>query len=228
MDKYVSACPFGTRPYVIEIGDTLFRISEKFDTTIEIIKNLNPGLQEDSIRIGAIICVPVNVGRCNGIIYTIEAGDTLYKIAKKFGVRVLDIIKVNPYIDVYNLRIGGKLCIPKLKEHKKEIERFYITKEGDTLIMILRKYNLCLKDLIEVNPCIDFTKKIRPGVRLYIPIKEKNNYIEKEYIINENETLEEIAEKYNISVDMLLLINQNLKLTDFKKGVKIRLPKCMK
>lgn len=54
-------------------------------------------------------CSPVN---CSGTLYTIESGDTLYMIAKKFKVSLNTIIDANPNIDPYNLRIGTQICIP--------------------------------------------------------------------------------------------------------------------
>lgn len=53
-----------------------------------------------------------NIPVCNGILYTIEKGDTLYMIAKKFKISLNAIIEANPGIDPYNLRIGMQLCIP--------------------------------------------------------------------------------------------------------------------
>ena len=53
---------------------------------------------------------------CPGLIYTAEKGETLYGIAKKFGVRVSALLFANPYIDVYSLRAGDELCIPKLPD----------------------------------------------------------------------------------------------------------------
>ena len=50
---------------------------------------------------------------CVGFIHTIEKGDTLYKIGKKYEVRVSALLFANPYVDVYNLQPGDELCIPK-------------------------------------------------------------------------------------------------------------------
>lgn len=55
-------------------------------------------------------CIPVN---CKGTLYTVEKGDTLYMIAKKFRVNLNAIIDANPTIDPYNLRIGMQICIPR-------------------------------------------------------------------------------------------------------------------
>lgn len=49
---------------------------------------------------------------CMGFIHTIEKGDTLYRIGKKYGVKVSSIIFANPYLNVYNLQIGDQICIP--------------------------------------------------------------------------------------------------------------------
>lgn len=52
--------------------------------------------------------------RCIGFVHTVEKGDTLYSIGKKYQVRVSALIYANPYADVYNLQVGDQICIPKL------------------------------------------------------------------------------------------------------------------
>ena len=52
--------------------------------------------------------------RCIWFIHTIEKGDTLYLLGKKYQVRVSALIFANPYVDVYNLQVGDQICIPKL------------------------------------------------------------------------------------------------------------------
>lgn len=49
---------------------------------------------------------------CRGIYHVIEQGDTLYNLGQRYHVSVSDIMRVNPYINVYNLKIGEELCIP--------------------------------------------------------------------------------------------------------------------
>ena len=55
-----------------------------------------------------------NSGMCTGFIHTVEKGDTLYLLGKKYEVTVSALIYANPYIDVYNMQIGDEICIPKL------------------------------------------------------------------------------------------------------------------
>jgi len=52
--------------------------------------------------------------RCPGFIHVIKKGDTLYKLGKKYNVKVSAIIFANPYVNVYNLQIGDEICIPKM------------------------------------------------------------------------------------------------------------------
>lgn len=49
---------------------------------------------------------------CNGVAYTIKQNDTLYSISRQYNVSVSDLIMANPFINVYNLRIGMEICIP--------------------------------------------------------------------------------------------------------------------
>lgn len=52
--------------------------------------------------------------KCIGFTHTIEKGDTLYLLGKKYHVRVSALIFANPYVDIYNLQAGDQICIPKL------------------------------------------------------------------------------------------------------------------
>lgn len=49
---------------------------------------------------------------CNGMMYTVKSGDTLYSISLKYGVSLALLLRVNPYVDVYNLQPGETICIP--------------------------------------------------------------------------------------------------------------------
>ena len=56
--------------------------------------------------------------RCPGFIHVIKKGDTLYKLGKKYNVKVSAIIFANPYVNVYNLQIGDEICIPKMPSQR--------------------------------------------------------------------------------------------------------------
>ena len=47
------------------------------------------------------------------IIYVVKSGDTLWKIAKRFGSTVDDIVRVNGMENPNKLNVGEKVYIPK-------------------------------------------------------------------------------------------------------------------
>lgn len=109
-------CPGGV-VYVIKSGDTLYSISQRYNTTVTEIVQANPGINPNNLQIGQEICIPVPPSTTcpGGINYTIKAGDTLYSIATRYGVTVNDILRLNPGIDPNNLQIGQVICIPRVE-----------------------------------------------------------------------------------------------------------------
>jgi|GEM_PF-4200146 len=47
----------------------------------------------------------------NQIIHTIQKGDTLYALARKYNTTVTRLLQLNPNVEVYNLQIGSGLTI---------------------------------------------------------------------------------------------------------------------
>lgn len=53
---------------------------------------------------------------CNGFMYTVQLGDTLYGISRKFNVSIADLINANPDVNIYNVYAGMNLCIPNYRD----------------------------------------------------------------------------------------------------------------
>ena len=94
--------------YIVKSGDTLYSIAKKYNTSVSEIKTLN-NLLSNTLSIGQELKVPTEVP--DYIIYTIERGDTLYSIARKFNTTISDITSINN-LTTSNLSIGQKLIIP--------------------------------------------------------------------------------------------------------------------
>lgn len=93
--------------------------------------------------------------KCIGSVYVVKEKDSLYKIAVQYGVRVKDIMKQNPYVNVYNLQIGDELCIPGFTPVISGAFAPYVVKEGDTVLNIAKTNKTTVEKLAQSN------KKIR-------------------------------------------------------------------
>lgn len=56
--------------------------------------------------------VPEGPCPVNAIMHVIQAGDTFWKLAKRYGTSVESIEAANPDVDPLNLQIGATICIP--------------------------------------------------------------------------------------------------------------------
>ncbi len=88
---------------------------------------------------------------CQGKIHVIEQGDTLYKLAKMYDVKLFDIMRLNPYVNVYNLQIGDEICIPAIPSG---MEKTYVVNDGDTLGGVLKAFRTTFDELVKENPIL--------------------------------------------------------------------------
>ena len=93
--------------YVVQKGDNLWTIANKYDTTISNIKKLN-NLKTNTLQIGQVLKIP---GSTNYNTYTVKKGDSLWKIADKYGTTVNKLMTINN-LDSTTLQIGQSLLIP--------------------------------------------------------------------------------------------------------------------
>lgn len=103
--------------YTVKKGDTLYSIAKIYGTTVPAIKNINY-LDTNQLYIGQVLRIPEIYTKPEDMIipnyinYVVQKGDTLYGIAKKFGVNVSDLMKSNS-LSSNNLKTGQVLVIPR-------------------------------------------------------------------------------------------------------------------
>lgn len=106
--------------------------------------------------------------RCRGYVHVVEAGDTLYKLARKYDVKLFDVMRLNPYVNVYNLQIGDEICIPTVAARP---ERTYVVNEGDTISDILNAFHVDFETLAKVNPTL-LEVELPEGLILRLPMRQ--------------------------------------------------------
>ena len=182
--------------YVVQSGDTLYAIAQKFGTTVTQLIDWNQ-LATTVITPGMKLIVSDMVTTPSDMIYTVKKGDSLYSIAMQFGVSVDDLIQVNQLTSTV-LQIGDQLKIPKEDTSGSST---YVVQRGDTLYSIAAKYNVTVSDLKNANQLT--SNVITVGQELIIPTK--NTY--QTYAVVTGDTLSGIAQKFNTTVAKLKEIN---------------------
>ncbi|HEX7713374.1 MAG TPA: LysM peptidoglycan-binding domain-containing protein [Bacillota bacterium] len=111
--KPPNPCPCGSRIYLVQAGDSLYSIAQKYNVPFDVLYTANIGLDPANLQIGQAVCIP-QLPACpaNSVAYAIEPGDSYYTLSKVTGVPIHDLIIANPGIDPNNLQAGQVICLP--------------------------------------------------------------------------------------------------------------------
>ena len=182
--------------YLVQNGDTMNTIAEKHQVTVAQLKewnnitdmNLRPGfaLQVASDSKGVIQMELAQSPELKEIQYTVQKGDNLFTIAKKFGASVDNLKEWNGLANA-SIALGSQLIVAKdeiaittnavavsafkVKSNiktggVKEVENYYV-KKGDSLFSIAKKYpGITVSDIIKWNGIKG--ENIKPGMKLKI------------------------------------------------------------
>ncbi len=170
--------------YEVNAGESIYDIAAKIGVTKdEIIKN-NPDAA-DGVENGMKLYFPVDKQDSNvpaatvatGQRHTVEEGETLYGLAKRYGTTVEEIIAANPGSDK-GIKTGQVLTIPgkgttastKVNANQQVMEAFgrnttmqvsvpqgsdpifHTLQAGEDICSIAKQYNATIEGIISANP----------------------------------------------------------------------------
>lgn len=222
--------------YVVKRGDTLYGISNQYGVSVTELANLN-GVNASTLQVGQSLLIPSKSGvnPDNMFLYTVKEGDTLYNLARVYGVSV-DSIKDLNYLTSNNLIIGQVLRIPEIytKPEEMVVPDYinYVVQKGDSLYSIAQKYNMSVDTLMQdnglksTNLVIGQNLKIRTQITGEVEECFGDEFIDtsfSKYTVQRGDTLYSIAKKYNVSVSDLLQIN-NLTTSNLSVGQALIIP----
>ena len=200
--------------YKVQSGDTLWGIARRFGITVDELKQAN-SLTSNSLAIGQLLYIPQEeTDIVENEIYTVKSGDTLYGIAKKYNLTVDELKKLNN-LTSNTLSIGQKLIV---STSAQDMESTYTVTKGDTLYGIANKFGVTVNDLKMLNNLTSNTLSI--GQILKIPMVSNNKVT---YTVKKGDTLYNIAQTYNTTVDKIKELN-NLKSNTLSIGQTLILP----
>ena len=151
------------------------------------------------------------------ITYTVQRGDTLWAIARRYGTTSEEIAEINNISNPNLIYPGQQLKIPTNSTTEGEETRgtgdiIYTVQRGDTLSRIAREYNVTVAHIVELND-ISNPNLIYPGEKLRITESDvtnlnpipKNTY--STYTVIRGDTLSRIARRFGVSVNYLVTAN---------------------
>ena len=166
----------------------------------------------------------------NGVLYTVQAGDTLRAIAQRFDVTLDALMSANPGQTNNRLIIGQQLCIPRAIclsccPAGSTAVRIRSTNFVDYLIT----YNISYSALAAANPSVDLDR-LTPGRQLCIPpVGSRGSCAEDVGTLElpRDITLASLAEQLRTTMAQLLRLNPTYTPTDFTAGRIICVPPAM-
>jgi LysM repeat protein len=169
---------YGYSTYVVAYGDTLRLIAARFGTTVDAIASQNGIYNRDLIYVGQRLVIPGGGSYVPpappppqyGSTYYVRRGDTLRKLATRWGVSVNDILAVNPQIVNPSLiYVGQVINIPGAPSTSTTSAAIYYTvQRGDTLRIIAARYGTTVYSLQLLNPQIWNPNLIYAGMVLRV------------------------------------------------------------
>lgn len=210
----------GDTSYVVKKGDTLSGIAKANKTTVAEIKDWN-NLKTDVIKPGQILIVgepattdkkvevPVVVDdKLNVSTYTVEKGDTLWSIAKKFDVTVKQIYAWSE-LTSETIKPGQILTVSGSETPKDNNEQ-----ESST-----EKKEITSEQVVVTEKNVKSTKLIVNKVEIDLADSE---WIE--YTLQSGDNLKKIAKKYNTYTDAIRKVNSGINEKNLKVGSVINVP----
>lgn len=96
--------------YTVQRGDNLYRIALRYGTSVAALSSLNGIANPNWIYWGMVLCV--RSGPVSGGTYVVQPGDTLYRIARNYGVNMYTLAQVNAIYNYNLIYVGQRLVIP--------------------------------------------------------------------------------------------------------------------
>lgn len=205
--------------YTAQKGDSYWNISQRFNTTLKSVLTANGATESSSLYIGQKIIVPSHT-------YTVQKGDTYYLISKKCAVALSALLEANNANENSSLYIGQKITIPE-----KTSGKTHTVQKGETYWLVAKKYGVSLNELLSLNNATESTVlyvgdviKI-PDNATYDGSNSGSAYITyTTHIVENGDTLWNIAIKYGIPYSELLETNSLSESSYIYTGMPLKIP----
>ena len=162
--------------HIVEHGDSLWKLANKYDTEVKIIKKINY-LESDLLSLNDTLLIPLSSSKSNNFIpyemHIVSEGDTLWSISNKDNIDLKDIIRMNSLDRNSVLKLGQQLTIGNKNIHRnmesKKRTILYSVKQGDNLYKISDIFDVSVESIKQIN---EFkSSDLMPGQIIKIAIR---------------------------------------------------------
>ena len=164
--------------------------------------------------------------------HKVKRKETLFGIAKRYGITTEQIIEHNPVLKEATLKKRMKLQIPRYRTvtvSKKSNNKLHLVQPKETLWRIAYTYGISVEELKEANPSLGEILSI--GQKIVIPLSSPNvvkNTLDEDYFyytLKAKEGYYRLYKKLGVDRKIIDSLNPNIKEMGLQVGMVIRVPK---
>ncbi|MCO6175613.1 LysM peptidoglycan-binding domain-containing protein [Flavobacterium sp. NRK F10] len=184
-----------TTTHVVKTKETLYGLAKQYDVSVADLKEWNPEVAQNGLKVGQEIIVSKNYQPDNTndtveitttknttevFTHVVKTKETLYGISKQYDLSISELEELNPQLKESGLQIGDTLQLKKVIQEKSNningnvitssigvLERYYIVKPEETLFSISRKLSVSEEELLKLNP--EAVDGVKTGMKLKLP-----------------------------------------------------------
>lgn len=119
--------------HVVQRNESLTTIAREYRSTVNDIVEANDLPNPNNLVVGQAIVIPII-----GQFYTVRQGDSLYSIARRFGITPQQLATVNRISLNQPLQVGFRLYIPQGQKRSAEFNG-YVEPRGTTVAPVLER-----------------------------------------------------------------------------------------
>jgi membrane-bound lytic murein transglycosylase D len=149
--------PAKAATHVVSRGETLAGIAARYGLSVDLLMTENDIDNPRDLLAGQTLVIPRGGSSAKvavKAVHVVKSGETLVRVAKKYGVTVKDLAAANNLATTAELRVGQRLDIPgKAPKGGKTAAKWikYTVRRGDNLTEIAERYCCTIDDLEKWN-----------------------------------------------------------------------------
>jgi LysM repeat protein len=177
----MAAPAYADGTHVVRPGENLRRIAMRYGTTVTALMQANGLRNPHVIYVGQRLRIPTgatsSAPTASGV-YVVRRGDTLFSIARRFGVSQTALMQANGIRDARFIWVGQRLRIPRsgavvgaAQSQRAAFtpgQRVHVVAQGETLFSIAMRYGVTVDSIVRANG-LQTASHIITGQRLVIP-----------------------------------------------------------